>query len=109
MLPHAAPCKDNEESGGLILTKTVRAGRRTYFFDVRATRNDDYFLTVTENRKVNRPEGGVSYERHKIYLFKEDFAKFAKGLADVIDFVRLRKPESFACCETSESCEERVG
>lgn len=85
----------SEENGDQILTKAVKAGRRTYFFDVRATRGDDYFLTITESRKMPNPDGTCSYDRHKIFLYKEDFAKFAGGLQEVIDFIRRSKPEFF--------------
>lgn len=79
MLPHPTPRRESEENGDQILTKAVKAGRRTYFFDVRATRGDDYFLTITESRKMPNPDGTCSYDRHKIFLYKEDFAKFAGG------------------------------
>ncbi len=74
------PRRDNDEYGEQIYTKAVRAGKRTYFFDVKATRNDDYYLTVTESRKKIDPNGNSSYSRHKIYLYKEDFRKFMGGL-----------------------------
>ena len=92
MLPHPTPRRESEENGDQILTKAVKAGRRTYFFDVRATRGDDYFLTITESRKMPNPDGTCSYDRHKIFLYKEDFAKFAGGLQEVIDFIRRSKP-----------------
>lgn len=69
----------------------MKAGRRTYFFDVRATRADDYFLTITESRKMTAADGSVTYDRHKIFLYKEDFAKFADGLKEVVDFIRRTK------------------
>lgn len=86
---------DTEEYGDQIQSKAVKAGRRTYFFDVRATRADDYFLTITESRKMQNPDGSFSYDRHKIFLYKEDFAKFSEGLAETIDFIRRSKPEYF--------------
>ena len=67
---------DGEDFGEQILSKVVKAGRRTYFLDVRATRANDYFLTITESRKKTAPDGTVSYDRHKIFLYKEDFSKF---------------------------------
>ena len=85
---HKAVCFD-------VLTKVVKAGRRTYFFDVRATRGDDYFLTITESRKMQNPDGSFSYDRHKIFLYKEDFAKFSEGLSEAVDFIRRSKPEFF--------------
>lgn len=65
MLPHPTPRRESEENGDQILTKAVKAGRRTYFFDVRATRGDDYFLTITESRKMPNPDGTCSYDRHR--------------------------------------------
>lgn len=92
MLSNSQPRRENnEEYGDQILSKAVKAGRRTYFFDVRATRADDYFLTITESRKMTASDGSVSYDRHKIFLYKEDFSKFADGLKEVVDFIRRTK------------------
>ena len=69
--------EDREE----VYSKAVKAGKRTYFFDVKATRNNDYYLTITESKKKKFDKDGVSsYEKHKIFLYKEDFEKFAEGL-----------------------------
>jgi len=69
-----------------VYSKRIRAGkRRTYFFDVRATRSNDYYLTITESRKKFEGEG---YDRHKIFLYKEDFNKFIKALGEAIDYVK---------------------
>jgi len=70
-----------------IFTKVVRAGKRTYFFDVKATRKDDYYLTITESKKRLGKEGKVFYEKHKIFLYKEDFEKFAEGLTDAVSYI----------------------
>jgi len=70
-----------------IYTKVVRAGKRTYFFDVKATRKEDYYLTITESKKRLGKEGKVFYEKHKIFLYKEDFEKFAEGLKDAVTFI----------------------
>lgn len=70
-----------------IFTKIVRAGKRTYFFDVKATRKDDYYLTITESKKRLGKEGKVFYEKHKIFLYKEDFEKFADGLRDAVEYI----------------------
>ena len=83
------------EGGEEVYSKAVRAGRRTYFFDVKATRNDDYYLTITESRKKQGKDGSFFFDKHKIYLYKEDFAKFADGLEEVVNFVKQRKPEFF--------------
>jgi hypothetical protein len=86
-----------------IFTKVVRAGKRTYFFDVKATRKDDYYLTITESKKRLGKEGKVFYEKHKIFLYKEDFEKFSDGLKDAVtyigngkDFAVSPEPVSFA-------------
>lgn len=70
-----------------IYSKVIRAGKRTYFFDVKATRNEDYFLTITESKKVFDSEGNSHYEKHKIFLYKEDFDKFAQGFEEAIGFI----------------------
>jgi hypothetical protein len=76
-----------------IFTKVVRAGKRTYFFDVKATRKDDYYLTITESKKRLGKEGKVFYEKHKIFLYKEDFEKFTEGLKDAVSFIDNGKDE----------------
>ena len=74
-----------------VYSKVVRAGKRTYFFDVRSTRGNDLFLTITESKKHTRDDGSVSYEKHKIFLYKEDFEKFMEGLTHTLDELeRLR-------------------
>jgi glycogen synthase len=70
-----------------IFSKIVRAGKRTYFFDVKATRKDDYYLTITESKKRLGKEGKVFYEKHKIFLYKEDFEKFSEGLKDAVGYI----------------------
>jgi hypothetical protein len=70
-----------------IFTKVVRAGKRTYFFDVKATRKDDYYLTITESKKRLGKEGKIFYEKHKIFLYKEDFDKFSEGLENAISYI----------------------
>jgi hypothetical protein len=70
-----------------IYTKVVRAGKRTYFFDVKATRKEDYYVTITESKKRLGKEGKIFYEKHKIFLYKEDFDKFADGLKDAVTFI----------------------
>ena len=82
-----------------IFTKVVRAGKRTYFFDVKATRKDDYYLTITESKKRLGKEGKVFYEKHKIFLYKEDFEKFSEGLKDAVTYIGIGKNIS----ETSET------
>ena len=76
-----------------IYTKVVRAGKRTYFFDVKATRKEDYYLTITESKKRLGKEGKVFYEKHKIFLYKEDFDKFTEGLKDVVSYISEGREE----------------
>ena len=76
-----------------IHSKVVRAGKRTYFFDVKSTRNDEYYLTITESKKRYGDNGKYSYEKHKIFLYKEDFSKFADSLQEVVDYIREKQPE----------------
>ena len=73
--------KEREE----VFSKKVRAGKRTYFFDVKATRSNDYYITVTESKK--RLEDGV-FVKHKIFLYKEDFEKFAEGLTETVEYIK---------------------
>lgn len=77
-----------------IHTQIVRAGKRTYFFDVKSTRRDEYYLTITESKKRFGENGKFSFEKHKIFLYKEDFTKFADGLQGVIDYIRENQPEN---------------
>ncbi|MDR9457355.1 MAG: PUR family DNA/RNA-binding protein [Salegentibacter sp.] len=76
-----------------IFSKVLRAGRRTYFFDVRATRADDYYLTITESKKFTNDDGSFFYKKHKIYLYKEDFAGFQEILQEMTDFIVSEKGE----------------
>ena len=76
-----------------IFSKAVRAGKRTYFFDVKATRRNDYYLTLTESKKRFNRDGRFYFEKHKIFLYKEDFDKFWEGLSEAIDFIKNANPE----------------
>ena len=71
----------------------MRAGRRTYFFDVRSTRADDYYLTITESKKHTNEDGSAYYKKHKIYLYKEDFVRFKEIFDDVTKFIIDEKGE----------------
>jgi len=80
--------RDREE----IFSRTVRAGKRTYFFDVKATIGEEFYLTITESkRRFNNEQGRFFYEKHKLFLYKEDFDKFTLGLSDAIEFIRTGK------------------
>ncbi len=76
-----------------IHSKVMRAGRRTYFFDVRATKAGDYYLTITESKKFTNDDGSFHYKKHKIYLYKEDFAEFKESLSEMISFIIDEKGE----------------
>lgn len=80
---------DNEE----IFSKVLRAGRRTYFFDVRSTKADDYYITITESKKFTEQDGSFHFKKHKIYLYKEDFAPFREILDEMTQFVLNQKGE----------------
>lgn len=85
--------ENNENKMESIYSKRIRAGkRRTYFFDVRTTRGNDYYLTITESRKRFNDNG---YDRHKIFLYKEDFNKFIKALGEAIDYVKTELMPDF--------------
>lgn len=70
-----------------IFSKVLRAGRRTYFFDVRATKAEDYYLTITESKKFTNDDGSFHYKKHKIYIYKEDFTEFKEILAEMTDYI----------------------
>jgi len=76
-----------------IHSKAVRAGKRTYFFDVKATRRNDYYLTITESKKRFNRDGKFFYEKHKLFLYKEDFDKFADSLSEIIEYIRVANPQ----------------
>ena len=98
-----------------IFSKVLRAGRRTYFFDVRSTKAGDYYLTLTESKKFTNEDGSFHYKKHKIYLYKEDFAEFSNILNEMTDYVISEKGEEviserhqkdFKKEDNSESTEE---
>jgi hypothetical protein len=81
-----------ERNGDDVFSKPVRAGKRTYFFDVKATKNNDYYLTITESKRRLDRDGRFVYDKHKIFLYKEDFEKFSQGLEDIIKYIRENAP-----------------
>ena len=85
-----------------IHSKVLRAGRRTYFFDVRATKADDYYLTITESKKHTNESGNQFYKKHKIYLYKEDFENFREILEEITSFIINEKGEE-VISETHQS------
>ena len=85
--------ENNDKKMDSVYSKRIKAGkRRTYFFDVRETRGNDYYLTITESRKKFDSDG---YDRHKIFLYKEDFNKFIKGLNEAVDYVKTELMPNF--------------
>ncbi|WP_372947129.1 DUF3276 family protein [Mariniphaga sp.] len=90
--------EDNSKPG--IFSKTIRAGKRTYFFDVKSTRNDEYYLTITESKRKFLDNGNFRYEKHKLFLYPEDFEKFSESLEEIIKYIHKNQPELKS--ETSE-------
>jgi hypothetical protein len=107
--------KDQEKAE--IFSQRVRAGKRTYFFDVKSTRSNDYYLTITESKRRFKDDG-YFYEKHKIFLYKEDFDKFMEALKSTVDHVKTellpdvdftkfdREPEPNEKTESAESTDE---
>ena len=100
-----------ERNGDDVYSKPVRAGKRTYFFDVKATKGNDYYLTITESKRRVERDGRYVYDKHKIFLYKEDFDKFADGLQEVVNYIRERLPaeENAAPAEQPESPDQAPG
>lgn len=88
-----------------IFSKSVRAGKRTYYFDVKSTRKGDYYLTVTERKRHYREDGSYEVEKHKIFLYREDFDKFTETLHEIIEFINEKAPEIPANREDYENHE----
>ena len=85
-----------------ILSKALRAGRRTYFFDVRATKAEDYYLTITESKKFTNEDGSFHFKKHKIYLYKEDFNAFKSILGEMTSFIFDKKGEEIISDNNTE-------
>ena len=84
---------ESNDQRGDIFSKAVRAGKRTYFFDVRSTRSNEFYLTITESKKRFNENGEKPfYEKHKLFLYKEDFEKFIDGLNEAINHIRTQQP-----------------
>ena len=97
-----------ERSGDDVYSKQVRAGKRTYFFDVKATRGNDYYLTITESKRRIEKDGRFAYDKHKIFLYKEDFEKFAATLQEMVDYIRTNCPAA-SPSQTEGDGEEYTG
>jgi hypothetical protein len=98
--------KENEKVE--IFSKRVRAGKRTYFFDVKATRSNDYYLTITESKRRLKDDGFV-YEKHKIFLYKEDFDKFIDALRETVDHVKTDLMPDFDFSQYESQGQEEEG
>lgn len=81
-----------QRNGEDVYSRPVKAGKRTYFFDVKATKGKDYYLTITESKRKIERDGSFTYDKHKIFLYKEDFEKFKEGLDEVIDYIARNAP-----------------
>lgn len=92
-----------------IFSKVLRAGRRTYFFDVRATKADDYYITITESKKFTEEDGSFHFKKHKIYLYKEDFAAFADILQDMTSYVLNHKGEEVISERHQKDFKKEIG
>src|SRR5215510_5973875 len=93
-----------------VYSKSVRAGkRRTYFFDVKTTKANDYYLVITESKKKFNDDGSSSYEKHKIFLYKEDFDKFAEGLNETIAHIRTIAPAATTDAPSDDSGSDASG
>ena len=95
-----------------IYSVSVRAGKRTYFFDVKSTRRDEFYLTITESKKRFEQDGNFHFEKHKIFLYKEDFEKFTEGLQEVITFIDQNQLDEYVDesdeLSVSKGSEEKV-
>ncbi|MAO71332.1 MAG: DNA-binding protein [Flavobacteriales bacterium] len=89
-----------------IYSKSLRAGRRTYFFDVRSTRADDYYLTITESKRDFNEDGTPYYKKHKIYLYKEDFQNFKDHLNEMVEYIINEKGEEVISFNKDENSSE---
>ena len=89
-----------------IFSKSLRAGRRTYFFDVRSTRADDYYLTITESKRDFNEDGTPFYKKHKIYLYKEDFQNFKEHLNEMVDYIINERGEEVISLHKDENSSE---
>lgn len=102
---------EKNERKNEIYSIPIRAGKRTYFFDIKATRSDEYYLTITESkRRFNNESGKFFYEKHKLFLYKEDFDKFANGLNDAVHFIRTgEKPVIAEITEENNNNADKLG
>jgi len=79
---------DTRKDGDSVFSQSVKAGKRTYFFDVKTTRNNEHYITITESKKIFEDSGASHYEKHKIFLYQEDFEKFMKSFKDAFNYIK---------------------
>lgn len=92
-----------------LFSKPVKAGKRTYFFDVKATRSGEYYLTITESKRRMDDGGKFHYDKHKLFLYKEDFEKFSDGFAEAMAFIKNEKGEDYGArvSDDADNAEKR--
>jgi len=107
--------KTNTENGDkeIIYSKAIKAGKRIYYLDVKKNLKDDLFLAITESKKIQTKDGSsISFEKHKIFLYKEDFDKFMEGMTDVISYIKENKatetPDSTTSIETDDNGDIKI-
>lgn len=95
---------DHPQQRDAYFSKRIRAGKRTYYFDVKATRGNDYYLTITESkRKPGESEDRPMFEKHKIFLYKEDFEKFSEGFQEALEYIRQRRSDEAGSYSNQET------
>lgn len=101
--------RNNEKKIRKIFSQSIRAGKRTYFFDVKETRDGEYYLTITESkRRFNKEQEKIFFEKHKLFLYKQDFEKFSNGLKTAIDFIETGEtPEDYDAPQYDEENSSR--
>ena len=101
--------RDNQERREDVFSKAVRAGKRTYFFDVKSTKGGENFITITESKKkFNTQQGKFYFEKHKVFLYKEDFDKFSEGFQEVLDFVKENQGGVKSEVESLDKTNEKI-
>lgn len=96
------------EKNNEVYSKVVRAGKRTYFFDVKSTKGNDLYLTITESKKVVNSDGRESFQKHKLFLYKEDFEKFQDGLDEVLEKINSLKENDENYAENTNDSIEKL-
>lgn len=95
--------KDFKADSDSVFSKVVKAGKRTYFFDVKTTRQNEHYITITESKKIFEDNGGSHFEKHKIFLYKEDFEKFMDSFDEALQYIKENASEADAINNTADS------